>query len=144
MYILIYKNEKLYFSYLHIFKKNILNLQVRKMKLKIKIRICELRVKAKMWTSWMHTWPFTFNNSVIPILSLQEPAWGTPWQSHGRPDKMQAWSGFKGTPEISWASTPKPRVYLPYYIMLFIHSSNINRGPIPHHLFWERLIWSFW
>lgn len=48
MYILIYKNErKLYFSYLHIFKEYF-KFAGRKMKLKIKIRICELRVKAKM------------------------------------------------------------------------------------------------
>lgn len=48
MYILIYKNErKLYFSYLGIFKEYF-KFAGRKMKLKIKIRICELRVKAKM------------------------------------------------------------------------------------------------
>ena len=29
----------------------------------------------------------------------------------------------------------KTRVCLLYYIMLFIHSSNINRGLSPHHLF---------
>ena len=34
---------------------------------------------------------------------------------------------------------PKTRICLPYYIMPFTNSSDINRGLSPHHLFLEKV-----
>lgn len=50
MFVLIYKNERrlYYILGVWVYLKTILNLLVGKWKLKIKIRICELKVKAKM------------------------------------------------------------------------------------------------
>ena len=42
-------------------------------------------------------------------------------------------------PGNSWASTPKARICLLYYVMLSTYSSVINRALSPHHLFLEKV-----
>ena len=73
----------------------------------------------------------------------REPAWGIPpvakVMRKGACQNAKAGSGLRGPPGFSWASTPKTRVCLLYYIMPFNYSSNINRGLSPHHLFREKV-----
>lgn len=99
------------------------------MKLKIKIRICELRVKAKYLNLLNAYLTITFNNSVIPILTAGASVEPLAKVMRRKPDKMQKWSGFREPKKFPEHPPPKP-VCLPYYIYV-CHSSNVAGGSYP-------------
>ena len=88
-------------------------------------------------------YPFRlFLPNITPNVFCWEPVWGIPpvakimrkgaWQRQRR-DRPQ------GSPWIYSSIYPKTRICLPYYIMPFTNSSDINRGLSPHHLFLEKV-----
>ena len=64
-----------------------------------------------------------------------------PWQRlWGRgPDKHKGRTMPQGSPWICSSIYPQTRICLPYYVMPFTNSSDINRGLSPHHLFLEKV-----
>ena len=76
----------------------------------------------------------------LPGASVGNPARGKGHEERGLTN-AKAGSGLRGPPNfgLSQASTPQTRICLPYYIMPFTNSSDINRGLSPHHLFLEKV-----
>ena len=93
-----------------------------------------------MWETWVQSL-----SQEDPLekgmATCREPAWGIPpvTRSCGKSSdgKANHTSGFPSG--ISWASTPKARICLLYYVMLSTYSSVINRALSPHHLFLEKV-----
>ena len=77
-----------------------------------------------------------FRKGRVPGASMGNPA-------HGKGHEEEAWQS-KGeirSQRSPWTFSgiyPQTRVCLPYCIMPFTYSSNINRGLSPHHLFLEK------
>ena len=69
---------------------------------------------------------------------MGKPAHG---KGHEEGDLTKCKSGIRpqGSPWIYSSIYPKTRICLPYYIMPFTNSSDINRGLSPHHFFLEKV-----
>ena len=69
--------------------------------------------------------------------STRNPAHG---KSHEEETPQAKASRILREPPWTYSSIyPKTRICLPYYIMPFTNSSDINRGLFPHHLFLEKV-----
>ena len=80
------------------------------------------------------------NHLILYLLlgaSMRNPA-------HGKGHEEETWqakaSRISREPPWTYSSIyPQTRICLPYYIMPFTNSSDINRGLSPHHLFLEKV-----
>ena len=70
--------------------------------------------------------------------SVRNPAHGK-GHKEGGSAYANAGSSLRGPPGNSRASTPKTRVCLPYCIMPFTNSSDVNRRLFPTNFFWKKL-----
>ena len=75
--------------------------------------------------------------SRLPGPSVRNPAHG---KGHEEETRQAKASRISREPPWTYSSIyPKTRICLPYYIMPFTNSSDINRGLSPHHLFLEKV-----
>ena len=73
----------------------------------------------------------------LPGASTRNPAHGKGHEEETRQAKV---SRISREPPWTYSSIyPKTRICLPYYIMPFTNSSDINRGLSPHHFFLEKV-----
>ena len=80
------------------------------------------------------------NHLILYLLlgaSMRNPAHGKGHEEETREAKA---SWISREPPWTYSSIyPQTRICLPYYIMPFTNSSDINRGLSPHHLFLEKV-----
>ena len=73
----------------------------------------------------------------LPGASMRNPAHG---KGHEEETRQAKASQISREPPWTYSSIyPQTRICLPYYIMPFTNSSDINRGLSPHHLFLEKV-----
>ena len=79
----------------------------------------------------------TGRSALEPGASTRNPAHG---KGHEEETRQAKASRISREPPWTYSSIyPKARICLPYYIMPFTNSSDINRGLSPHHLFLEKV-----